>query len=366
MDRLEKLPSTSGFKHFAIAAVALIAATILLGTSGTQFDRLGALPTIVHDAYAGDHAGRIAIGAPPAVRGAAADTRGTSALLVATLPDRGEDMRWLKLSARVDSQIIDLGDDKTRPPIVANWFTRENGARQNVALWPVPVGPVENIGWSTVRSWPVNAESVVAAVMPRKSEGATLFRGFRVEILALSTLYIALVTTLALGWAALMLIAINHARTHINGPEALLPLALATFIAAAVMFSGDFIENVIRPIVSLAHGTRAGVSLVPTFKVGHGVAFALLTCSLLAFRQRLVLTVPQCLLLVAMVGIASEAAQLHLPARTAQFSDLAIDAVGMLAGIALWRLTSHFIEHSSLRRWSGKAEPDGLARQGDG
>jgi len=349
MERLDRLPSTSGFQRFTIAAFALIAATILLGTSGVQFVHLEALPPIVQDADAGDHAGRIAIGSPTQVRRASPDARSKSAMLLAVLPDRGEEMRWLRLTARVDSRITNRGDDKTRPPIVATWFTHQDGSRQNVAPWPIPAGPVDDIEWNTVRSWPADTESVVAAVMPRMAQGEVVFREFRVEVLALSTLYSGLIAVLASGWAVLLLIAINHARIHTTGPEALLPVAIATFIAAAVMFSGDFIENVIRPIVSLAHGTRAGVSLVPAFKAGHGVAFALLTCSLLAFRRRLALTLPQCLLLVTMVGIASEAAQLHLPARTAQLSDLAIDTTGMIVGLFLWKLVARFVEQPSLR-----------------
>ena len=321
------------FTRFVLLAAALVAATVVLGLSGIQYRAEATLPVIVVERPS-DGAAR---------RAAARDADGTvrperpsQDWHVAELPSRGEGHRWLRLSILLEGEIVDSGPDPERPPIVATWFTFPDGSRRSVSLDPLDVGVFERDERSLVRVWPEPATEVVAAVLPRAARGDFAMSGIGIEVISLSAIYRAAVAVLGCGWAALALLALRYALPRLRGPAPLVPIATAAFICAAAMFSSDFIEGVVRPLVSLAHGTRAGVSLVATFKVGHAVAFALLTCSLLAVRHRLGLTMTQVAVLVLALAVASEAVQLHLPARTAQPMDLLIDALGMLGGLALW------------------------------
>lgn len=333
--------TTRSFRRYAFGVLALIAATIGLAVSGVQFEREMALPVSLDNVPPGEKTPQVKHSAPEHAghEQAVPESAGVSgARWIAALPERTDELRWIRLSAQLGGAVPAAGSDDAAQPTLTHGFVHLNGTRQHEKQWLIPTDELESIEWQSIRAWPSEASAVVAAVLPLSAHGTGGINSFTVEVLSLSALYRGLLAVLVAGWVVMGLVAINHAKNHAGGTWTIVPLALVSCIAAAVLFSGDFIEQVVRPIVSLAHGTRGGVSLVPTFKIGHGVAFCLLTCSLLAVRQRLALSPAQCFALVAMVGLASEAAQLHVPARTPQLTDLAIDATGMLAGGVLWRL----------------------------
>jgi len=317
---------------FLLATVLLTLATIALGVSGVQYRTERVLPVAVADGAPDSPPDRLDF---PIERQAAPS--GTEVpRLVAILPQRDDALRWLRLSARLEGEISDVGPDPTRPPILATWFTRPSGERQAVSPESLETGRIDADRWEIVRRWPEQVTSVVATVLPRSSSVKIAMSELTVEILALTTAYLWLLGVLASAWAGLSLVAARFVWARFEGPAAIVPLALASVIGAAVMFSGDFIDSFVRPIVSLTHGTRAGVSLVATFKVGHAVAFALLTLSLLCMRRRLGVSAWYCIVLTGVLAVASEAAQLHLPARTAQLRDIGIDLLGIGAALLGW------------------------------
>lgn len=334
------------FPTFLLAGTVLMIALAALGISRLQF-RVDAV-LVDSTAFANGTARWEVIGSPENAEavpdGIRVENRsGTRAQVrvEALLPDHeGFGSGWVRFSATLEGVLANLSPDRKSRPIIASWFVTADGTRVRVDPRELEAGVDFSRQWHETRARANSAQQplkkAVIGLFLREADGHVELGNARIEVVSLSPAYLTLLSLLFLTKALLVFIAARALRDHVPLRALLVPVLIATCIAALVALSEGMVDRLIRPPMSAVFGPDAANSLGSAFGAGHVAAFASLTFCLLLTRKSLSLSALRCLLLVTFLAFYSEVIQLHIPSRNSQLDDLWADAAGVLAGTALW------------------------------
>ena len=119
-----------------------------------------------------------------------------------------------------------------------------------------------------------------------------------------------------------------------------------------ITLSQPHVSNLLQPVVSVLieqFGTGKAITAQYLLKFGHAFIFALMSVFLLTQRRKLNLSGADVIVLSILLAWASEAVQRHHPTRSAEVSDILVDAVGILFAAVvyqLWRVIARVLSGS--------------------
>lgn len=218
---------------------------------------------------------------------------------------------------------------------LALWFVSANGewlGYQNVFFMPNRYAQAKI--WR-VAAVPEAAEQVVVGLISQP-EAAT-YRVFDVKLKSVveSTVYNALVLLLSAAWLLYAFIVGVFIFKHSNSLVFLILFLLLLLLLLATINSADSIAEHAQPLLLTLEqyiGQARHVWLSMMMKMGHISGFFLLTTiAIYVFRQT-EKSDGLAVLLMVVLAIATELAQLHVPDRQASFIDIIIDSVGIIVG----------------------------------
>ena len=122
-----------------------------------------------------------------------------------------------------------------------------------------------------------------------------------------------------------------------------MPILFVIVIAIGVSLPIETYNQLIGPANSLL--TKAG-SPIPFGKIGHILCFAALTFFLLFYRRRWKFEYLELLVVLSLLGLATEGIQLFIAGRTPTILDFGYDLTGVSLGTILYQLMKS--------RWQGK------------
>lgn len=238
----------------------------------------------------------------------------------------------------VDMHMDNVGKDPSATSHVGLWFINNTGrffSYQNMYVFP---GRYSSTHAMKLIDWPQDAIAMAIGMIIKPGGPTITVRGMQVEAVEPNARYrvmVAAVSMLTGCWLILLMVYAIRCLTR----KQLLTLGLILCaLVAGTQITGDFLQyaNSVMRKLFLWFDLQPGVQTFWVFKVGHVVAFLLLTAFLCSVHAQLRFHLWEVVVFAILLAIATEGVQLHLPDRSAGVEDIALNLLGISISASLY------------------------------